>query len=133
ADAAAPPDDRAACDADTAGDRGVLADPHVVRHLDQVVELAAVADDRVLERAPVARAVRADLDRVADDDPSELRDLLPPLRAAGEAEAVGADHGPGEDDAVAPERAIVLDRHPRVQAARIADDAARADRHAGVE
>src|SRR5690606_6646019 len=85
ADPAATPDARAAGDADAAGDCAALAQLHVVRDLDEVVELAAVADDRVVERAAIDGAVRADLDIVADHDAAELGNLLPALLRVDEA------------------------------------------------
>ncbi len=87
----------------------MLADPHVVRNLDQVVEDAAVADHRVLERAAIDRAVRADLDVVADDDPAELRNLDPAALVRREAEAVGTDDGAGMDQRAFADRAVLVD------------------------
>ena len=60
---------------DAARDHGVRADAAVVADLHVVVELDAVFDDGVLERAAVHGRVRADLDVVADHDAAELRHL----------------------------------------------------------
>ena len=59
-----------------------------------VVDLDAVLDDGVADRAAVYGRVRTDLDVIADRNPAELRHLdiaVPVLRLA---EAVGADHDP---------------------------------------
>src|SRR6185312_11425840 len=77
ADAAVRADARRARDADAAGDRRVRADHAVVADLDLVVELGALLDHRVVDRAAVDRRVGADLDVVTDHDAPELRDLAP--------------------------------------------------------
>src|SRR5581483_10604785 len=100
---AVPPDARAARDADAARHSGVRADAHVVPDLDLVVQLHAVLDDRVFERAAVDGRVGADLDVVADHDGAHLRDLGPALAVARHAEAVGADHRPRVHDRAAPD------------------------------
>ncbi len=89
---AAGADFRAAGDADAAGHRGMCADPHVVADLDLVVELHAILDHRVVERAAVDGRVGADLDIVADEYAASLGDLDPGLPILREAEAIGADH-----------------------------------------
>ena len=58
---------------DAAGHGGVRADVHVVSDLDLVVELDAVADHRVLDRAAIDGGVRADLDIIADAHAADLR------------------------------------------------------------
>jgi hypothetical protein len=68
---------------------------HVVADLDQVVELDAVLDHGVVERAAVDAGVGADLDVVADAHRAELLDLDPAPLVGREAEAVGADHRAG--------------------------------------
>ena len=50
---------------------------HVVGDLHEVVELHAVLDHGVVDRAAVDRGVRADLHVVADHDAADLRDLDP--------------------------------------------------------
>ena len=81
-----------------AGDRGVRADAHVVADLDLVVELDALLDHRVVERAAVDRGVGADLDVVADAHAADLRNLDPAALLRRDAEAVGADHHAGVQD-----------------------------------
>ena len=65
----------AARDARHRGHDRMLAEAHVVGDLHEIVELHAVLDDGVLDRAAVHRGVRADLDVVADHDAAELRNL----------------------------------------------------------
>src|SRR5690606_21922182 len=85
--------------------RGVRADANVVCNLHKVVDLDAVLDDGVVDRAAVDGRVRADLDVVADDDAAELRHLDPAAvrEVLGEAEAVAADHRARVHDAAAPD------------------------------
>ncbi|GAB4521859.1 MAG: hypothetical protein Kow00133_09090 [Amphiplicatus sp.] len=59
--------------------------------LDEVVDLDAVADHRVAERAAIDRRVRADFDVVADDHPSELGHADGALRRGNKAETGLAD------------------------------------------
>src|SRR5690606_26896848 len=59
-------DHGAAGDAGHARDEAAPPDAHVVPDLAEVVDLRAGAHDRVVERAPVDRRVRAHLDVVAD-------------------------------------------------------------------
>src|SRR5262249_11685761 len=77
----------AARDADLRGQQAMASDRDVVRDLDEIVDLAALADDGVANRAPVDRAVRPDLDVVLDDDPPDLGDLVGAAGAAAKAEA----------------------------------------------
>src|SRR5882672_734986 len=97
ADGAVPADAGAPRDPREGGDGGMRPDAHVVRDLDLVVELDAVLDHGVVQRAPVDGGVRADFDVVADDDASGLRDLDPAPALGRDAEAVRADHRSGVD------------------------------------
>src|SRR6478609_1048799 len=114
AEGAVPADIGATCDPYAAGDRRVRADAGVVADLDQVVELRALLDHRVVEMAAVDGRVRADLDVVADAHRADLRDLDPALARARVAEAVGADHGSGVNDAARADRAARVDHHARL-------------------
>src|SRR6478672_14845 len=108
ANAAIPSDLNAARNTGTRGNRRVRTDAHVVCDLDLVVELDAILDHRVFERAAIDRGVRADLDIVADAHAADLRDLDPAFAVERETEAVGADHGAGmHDHSVADEAAVV--------------------------
>ena len=59
----------------------MAADHDVVGDLHQVVDLGALADHRVRQRAPVDRGVGADLHVVADDDAADLGHLHAALGA----------------------------------------------------
>ena len=63
----------------------------VVADLDLIVDLGALADDRVAIAAAVDGGVGADLDVVLDDDAADLDDLDVAGGAGHEAEAVLAE------------------------------------------
>ena len=87
---------------------GTFADFDVVRDLDEVVNLRALADDRRAERAAVNRHVRADFHVVADDDVADLRHLAVNAAVQHVTESVRADHRAGMDaDALADFRARI--------------------------
>jgi hypothetical protein len=83
----------------------VRADVHVVADLHQVVELDAVFEHGVFQRATVDAGVGADLDVVADAHGAELFDLFPAALRVGEAEAVGADDRAAVHEAARPDAA----------------------------
>ena len=74
--------------ADAGRHRRVRADAAVVRDHDEVVELDAVFDDGVADRAAVDGGVRADLDVVTDGHAADLRHLDPGALLGREAEAI---------------------------------------------
>src|SRR6218665_1007092 len=90
---------RTAGHAATAGPRRGLADAHVVADLYQVVELDAVFDHGVLQRAAVYAGVGADLYIVANAHGAELLDFDPLPVLGREAKAVSADHHAGVQQA----------------------------------
>ena len=107
---------------------GVLADLHVVSDLDQVVELHAAADDGRVGLRAVDAGVGADLHVVLDDDVAQLGDLVEASGGVGhESEAVGADDGPGVEDAAAADDAPLVDLHARIERRAVADPHAAAD------
>ena len=77
----------------------VRADDHVVTHLDLIVQLDPVLDHRIVDGAPIDGGVGADLHVIADPHAAHLRHLHPGPAVRREAEAVGADHRPGVQDA----------------------------------
>src|SRR6185436_13011883 len=121
ADHTALADFRAPCGARHRGHDGVRADAHVVRDLNEVVELDAVLDDRVLDRAAVDRRVRAYLDVVADDDAADLRNLLPLAVIGCEAEAVGPDDDARMHDAARADFDPVEQRNPGADSRSLTD------------
>ena len=58
----------AAGNAGTTGQHAVGPDAAVVGDLDEVIDLAAVTDHRIVQRAAVDRRIGADFDIVANDD-----------------------------------------------------------------
>src|SRR3990172_696364 len=114
------------------------ANADIVAHLDQVVDLGALADYGVANGAAVDGGAGADLDVVLDDDASDLRHLEMALGSHYEAEAIlpdlaarmnddavadqrGGDRRPGADRAIAP------DPHPGPNHGSGSDHAAGAD------
>src|SRR6185437_270611 len=91
-------DHRASRDARAARDRRVRADAHVVANLDEIVELHAVLDHRVVDRTAVDRGIRTDLDIRADVHAADLWHLHPRARFLGESKSVAADHRAGMDE-----------------------------------
>src|SRR5579872_1657886 len=94
-DDAPPADDRAAGNSRAAGDHRVRPNSHVVADLNQVVELGALLDDRILDRAPVDRRVGADLHIRPDAHTAHLRHLEPSAAIGGKSEPVGSDDRSG--------------------------------------
>src|SRR5437879_7441168 len=133
ADGAVRSDARAACDTCTPGHRGMCTHAHVVADLDLVVELDAILDHRVVERAAVDRGVCADLDVVAYHGAPGLRNLDPASGIRCHAETVCADHHAGVDQGALAYDAPGIDRHRGTQAAILPDRGIFADRAARID
>ncbi len=78
---------RAAGDANASHDQAIPSDVHVVRDLDNVVDLRAAADDGVVERSAIDAAARSDLHVVLDDAATDLRDPSMSRRVGHKSEA----------------------------------------------
>src|SRR5688572_31155255 len=104
-----------------------MADLHLV------VQLDAVADDRVLERAAVHGRVRADLDVVADAHAAELRHLDVSVDVGRMAEAVAADHRARLEQAAHADGDALAQRDARLKAAILAQTDARLDHAVGAD
>src|SRR5690606_9566561 len=115
ADHAAAADPGAARDRRTACNRRVRTDPHVVRDLDLVVQLHAVFDDGVIQRAAIDRGVGTDLDIIAYAHGAELRHLEPALAVARLAEAVRADHNAWVKNATRADHHVAAQHHAGIQ------------------
>ncbi len=115
---------RAAGDPHTGHEQTAGADPHVVAHLDQVVDLRARADHCVPYAPTVHRSVRADFDVVFDDAASHVRNLamlavvaahVPESIAsqthAGMQEHAAPDDSPGIADDAGKKLRVVTDDH----------------------
>src|SRR5215470_5426055 len=113
ADHAAFADAGAAGDAGAGRDRRVRTDAHVVRDHDEIVELHALLDHRVLDGAAIDGGVGADLDVRADAHRAHLRHLEPGALLRGEAKAVRADHYTGLQHAARTDLHTVTERDAR--------------------
>lgn len=71
---------------------GMRTDMHVVSNLYQVVELDAVFNHGVLQRAPVNAGVGTNFNIIADTHPAELLDFLPPSLVWCKAKAISSNH-----------------------------------------
>ena len=94
----------------------------VVGDLNEVINLDAVGDARGVECSPVHGGVGADLDVIADFDPTDLREL--PMAAFPEdvTEAVRADNGSRMNDDAATEADALIERYARMQVAVCSDE-----------
>src|SRR5882724_388411 len=126
-------DARAARNGRTPGHRRMGADAHVMADLDLVVQLDAVLDHGVVERAAVDRRVGSDLHIVAYEGTARLRNLDPAPRIARHAETVRADHHAGMNQCALADKATRIDGHRRSQAAVLADLRVFADRAIGID
>ena len=88
---AASADDCAASNANATGNRGVIADAAVVSNLYEIVYLDPIANDRIVDRAPVNGRVGTDFHVATDDDTSHLLYLLPAPPRRLKAKTVGTD------------------------------------------
>lgn len=106
----------------------MLADLHVVSHLDQVIKFHATADNRRIGFRAVDAGIGPDLDVVLDNDVAQLRDFVEAaLGVGGEPETVGTDHGARVEDAPAANAAPFVDLHAGVERRPLADLHAVAD------
>ena len=103
----------------------MLAYPHVVADLHQVVELDAVFEHRVLQSAAINTGVGADFHIVANLHSTELLDLDPPAIVRRKAESVGTNHSARMNNATFANAASVRHGHTRRQPAACADDGIR--------
>src|SRR3982750_2391242 len=59
-------------------DQTLLADPHVVRDVHEIVDLRSVSNDGVVDASAIDGRIRPYLDVVADDAAPDVRDLPVP-------------------------------------------------------
>ena len=122
AQAAAFADARAAGDGDATRHHGAVADRYVVRDLDVVIQLHAVADDGIVQRAAGDGGVGADVAVVADFDATELGDTHPVAVAGGSiTEAVAADYHAGSDTTTRTDYAARADTYAGGNGGSVAD------------
>ena len=77
--------------ANLSDNQATASNPHIVADLNQVIDLAAGANDRIRTAASINRTVCADLNIVFDDHASELRHLRVPFGARRKTVAVLAN------------------------------------------
>ena len=123
---------------------------HVVRDLDEIVDLAALADDRIAQCAAVDGAIGPDLHVVLDDHTADLWHLAVAVGAHDIAESVLPDGAAGVNDHpiadqgmhdchIGPDRAVAPDAHVRPDGGTRADHCsrpdlgARTDDHTGID
>src|SRR5664279_2127164 len=128
----------------------VPADAHVMADLNQVVDLAALADHGVANGPAVNRGAGADFDVVLDDDAPDLRHLEVAGAAHDVAEAILTDlaagvdndpvadqrvrdHRPAADGAIAPDPHLGTDHRGRPDDAAAADFGARSNHRTGLD
>jgi hypothetical protein len=91
------PEARAASETHLPHDEAMPANDDVMRHVDQIINLRALADDGGPERATVNGRIGADLDVVVDDDIADLQHFAVAAFVENITIAVGADDSAGVD------------------------------------
>src|ERR1700756_3132047 len=77
-------------------------DRHVMRNLDEIVDLGSLANDRIAISATIDRRIGTDFDVVLNDDAANLWDLQMTLRAHRKTESVLPDpHAGMQNDPIA--------------------------------
>ena len=74
------------------GYRRMRANLHVMRYLNQVVELDPLTNDRVFERTAINGCASADFHIVSDQYAANLRNFLPPVFGRCIAKTIRANH-----------------------------------------
>src|SRR5437667_3465513 len=113
------------------GHDGVRANLAVVANVHQVVEFHALGDARVIERTAVNRRVGANFDIIANLHNPNLRELPLPPFPESVAESVRANHGAGMNLHAVADANVVIQGHPRMNAAVFANPTAHADHAVG--
>lgn len=107
----AAPYPHAARDTGAGRNGGVRAYMHVVSDLNQVVELYAVINNRVIDGAPVDGGIGAYLHVVTNEHATDLRHFYPYPFLMRDTEAIRADDNPGVNNASPAYPAIVINRY----------------------
>jgi len=117
-----------------AAEQRILAYFAGVSDLDKVIDLGSSADLRLADGGAVDGAMRLDFDVVPDHrDPGLAHLMPPPVRFAGEAEAVAADDDPIVKQDTVPNAAIFTNARMRVGEEIVADVRASIDSHEAVQ
>lgn len=122
----APPYLRATGNTDATGDGGMGANADIVANLNLVIQLYAVFEHRIFNRAAVDRGIRTDLDIIPNTDSTELRHLDPYAVVVGQSESVTAEHNAGMYQRTLTDSHPATHRHVGKQAAIVTDGYVRA-------
>src|SRR2546430_999149 len=109
----------------TAGESGlgsdddILADLHIVSHMNQIIDFRATPDASHIQRSSIDRGVGPDLDIVFDLQAPDLREffILPCLFIAHITEAITAEHCTGMNHHTITHPRARIDRYIRMQLA----------------
>src|ERR1043166_7226826 len=91
--------------------QAVFADGHIMRYLNQVIDLGALADNGRSQRATVDGHIGPDLDVVAQDYISDLRHLAVHTRVQHVPKTIGADDTAGVDADAVSNLCALVNRH----------------------
>src|SRR5690606_29804004 len=103
----------------------VVADLHVVRDHDLVIQLDAITNQRIRQGTPVDGGIGPDLDIITDGHATNLCDLLPDTLLVGKAEALTTDHRTRLNNHALANPYIVIQRHSWGQPTALTDHRAR--------
>jgi len=121
ADDAVVPQGRRAGDPDLSDEKAMRADLRAMSDGYEIAQLAAPADDRIVERASLDAATASDLDVVLDHKASDLRYLVMHSLVRGVAESIDADRRVRIDDDALADAAAFVNRGVRIDNAVVAD------------
>src|SRR4026207_2294760 len=111
----------------------MASDADVVSDLHEIIDLGSLADDGIAERAPIDRAVAADLDVVLDNHAAKLGKFLMPPVGENISETVRADYRAGVNHHTIADAYSRIDVHVGMQHRVCTDCRALADDHACVQ
>src|SRR5574343_749229 len=105
----------------TTGNYRIWANIAVMTNHHQIVDLAAITDDRIVHCAPVYGRVGTNLDIVTHHHHTDLRNFYPFLAIGCKAKTIGAKNDPRMQNGTLTNTAAVVDGDVRVQQATIAN------------
>ena len=108
---AACPNAGAACNANTTGNRRVLADFHIVSDLDLIIQFHTEPDQCVFQRASVNRGVGTNFNFIRNQHTAHLRNFYPGAFFIGETKAVCTNYSTRVNDAMGADRAFLVHSH----------------------
>ena len=114
-------------DTDAPRHRGVVADLHVVRDHDLVIQLDPVTDYRIGQRATINGGIGANFDIITDLHPTNLRDLQPDTLLTGKTEPFTTNYCTRLNHYPSTYAHIVIQGNSRCEPTIFTDHRARAD------